>query len=146
MPIVIAHLDRFGETLRRIATGARRGDGFGHGIVLHIPGGPIELWLNSNDLIGRRIAKVGAVIHFGRIDDLAGIEKPLGIKLRFDFGKCLGNLRTKLPANPLSPAQTIAMLATKGTFVFANELSRFFCNRAHLQSPIAAHIQNRAYV
>ncbi len=80
MAIVVADLGRLGEAKRRIAAAAGGGRLFRDGIVLHIPVRPVERRLVRDDGIGmaragRRGAKQVAVIHFRRIDDLAGIGK-----------------------------------------------------------------------
>ena len=68
--VVVAHLDRTLET----AAGAR-------------PGRPVQFGLQAVDAIARRIAEQRTVVHFRRIDDLAGIEDVAGIEAPLHFGK-----------------------------------------------------------
>ena len=60
-----------------------------------------------------------------------------------DLTQGIGNLRTKLPANPFATAQAVTVLAAVRTFIATYQFRCFFCHRAHFLRAIAAHIQDR---
>ena len=109
---------------------------------MDIPQLPIERRLNGNDLILIAIAHERGVVHFGRIDNALRRQQVNGVKMLFDACKGLCNLRAKLPFNPLTAAQTIAMLTAVSTFVFAHQGTGLFCNLTHVLGTIAAHVQD----
>src|ERR1700728_3550360 len=79
MAVVVAHLDRFGESPGLIAARTGCGRSLGHRVVLDIPGRPVQNRLERDGLVGSRRgrwreAKQRDVIHLRWGHDLARVE------------------------------------------------------------------------
>ena len=95
--VVVAHLDRFGQALGRVATGSGCAGYFGHRIALHVPGAPVECGLDRDDFVAGRKAHEPRVVHFGRVNHALRAEQVQRIHGFFDAGKSLRDLRPELP-------------------------------------------------
>ena len=142
MTIVVAHLDRFGQALRRIATTARGAGLLGDRVVLHVPGAPVQCGPDGDDLVARRKTHQARVVHFGWVDHAARAQQIDRVHRLLDLCKRLVDLRTELPFDPLTTTQPIAMFAAVGTFELAYQLRCLFGNRAHLGRAFAPHVQD----
>jgi hypothetical protein len=155
MAVVVAHLDGFGEAAGYVAAAAGRRDRFRDRVVLHVPGRPVELRLQGDDLVRprgarRREAEQRAIVHVRRIDDLAGVEQTDRIELLFDGAQSFGDSRAELPGDPFAAAEAVAMFAAIGALVLAHQLGGLFGDGAHLGCaalrPGPTHVEDRAHV
>ena len=129
--VVVAHLDR--------ALEAAAGAGIGR---------PVERGLQLADAIVRRIAKQRAVIHFWRIDDLAGIEHALpGSK------RCLTSLKSAMMRAPniaswnSERTDAVAVLAGMRALVLAHHREGFLGDGAHrLDVLLELQVEHRAHM
>ena len=64
----------------------------------------------------------------------------------FDCSKSLVDFGAKLPLNPLTPAQTVAVFTAVGAPVFAHQGAGLFRDATHLARALAPHIQNWPYM
>ena len=119
--VVVAHLHGLGKALGRIATGAGRAGLFGHRIVLHVPRAPVECGLDGDDLVRGRKTHQLRVVHFWRVDDALRAEQIQRVEVTFDLCKRIVDFGAELPADPLAPAQTVAMFAAVSAFVVAHQ-------------------------
>ena len=144
--VVVAHLHRFGETLRRVATRAGRGSGFGDRVVLHVPDAPVERGLDGNDFVCGRETHQRRIVHPGRVHHAFRAEQIERIHQRLDLPKRLRYVLSKLPFNPLAPAQAVTVLAAVSPFELTHKGAGFFGDGAHFQSIPTAHVQNRPHM
>ena len=140
--VVVAHVDRFGQAAGWVATAP----GFAHftsaGVGLNIPGAPIQGSVDVDDRMARVVPHQGGVVHARWVDHALGAQQTNRVHFSFDLGKGLGDAGAKLPRDPLSPAQAIAVLAAVSPFEFPHQGTGLFGNGAHFLWPIAAHVQN----
>ena len=128
--VVVAHLDR--------ALKAAAGAGIGR---------PVERGLQLADAIVRRIAKQRTVVHFGRIDDLAGIEQIVRIEALLDLAEIGNDARAEHRLVKFGAHQPVAMLAGMRALVFAHHLEGFFGDGAHrLDVLFELQIEHRAHM
>ena len=121
--VVVAHFDRLAETLRSVATSARRADRFGQRIILHVPCAPVECGFDRDSFVAvgfRLEAEEGRVIHLWRINHLAGIEQIVRVKRLFNLAKSACDCGPKLPLNPFTATQAVAVLAAVCALEFTN--------------------------
>ena len=106
-------------------------------VVAHLGGaeepapiGPIQPCVQRQRRIARLEAEQAAVVHPGRIDDLAGIERAFGIEGFFDLPERANQLRSEHALVKLGAHQPVAMLAGMGTLVALDQLHRFLSDRS----------------
>ena len=112
--VVVAHLDRALET----AAGTRIGR-------------PVQHGFQRVDAIFRPIAKQRPVVHFGRIDDLAGIEDVVRVEALLDLPEVGNDARAEHRFMEFGADQAVAMLAGVRPLVFAHHRKRFLGDGAH---------------
>ena len=63
-----------------------------------------------------------------------------------DAGKRLRDVWAKLPLNPFTATQTVAMLTAVSAFVFAHQSAGFVGDVTHVARTLAAHVQDGAHM
>ena len=128
--VVVAHLDR--------ALEAAAGAGIGR---------PVERGLQLRDAIVRRIAKQRAIVHLGRIDDLAGIEHIARIEALLDLAEIGDDARAEHRLVEFGAHQAVAMLAGMRALVFAHHREGLFGDGAHrLDVLLELQVEHRAHM
>ena len=128
--VVVAHLDR--------ALKAAAGAGIGR---------PVERGLQFADAIVRPITKQRTVVHFWRIDDLAGIEQIVRIEALLDLAEIGNDARAEHRLMEFGANQPVAMLAGVRALVFAHHLEGFFGDGPHrLDVLFELQIEDRAHM
>ena len=151
VPVVVAHLHGFGQAARAVTARAGRADFFGRGVVLYVPGRPVERRLQHDGFVRARRAcgwkaKQRSVVHLGRVDDAVGAEQVARVQLVFDGGKSLVDARPELPTHPFATTQAIAMLAAVGALKFAHQGCGFLRDGAHLDGTVTPHVEDGPHV
>ncbi|MCG3189048.1 MAG: hypothetical protein LKCHEGNO_01291 [Burkholderiaceae bacterium] len=144
--VVVAHLDRFREAERGVAAAARGAQRLGRGVVLHVPGRPVERGLDGNRAMAGREAEQRHIVHSRRVDDAVRAEQVVRVEVLLDGAKRLVQPRAELPGDPLAATQAVAVLAAVGALELAHQLGGFLCDRAHLGRPVATHVEDRPHV
>ena len=121
MSIVVAHLDGFCKTVGRVAAAAGCAGLLGDRVVLYVPCAPVERGFNRYDLVAGRKTHQRCVVHFWRINHALRAQQIERVKMVFDLRKRLCDLGAKLPFNPLTTTQAVAVLAAIGPFVVAHQ-------------------------
>ena len=146
MAVVVAHLHRFGETLRGVTTGAGRTRGLGDGVVLHIPGAPVKRGLDGDDFVRGRETHQRGVVHLRRVHHALRAQQIERVHQRLDLPKGPRHVFAKLPLDPLAPAQAVTVFAAVGAFELAHERTGLLGDGAHLRGIAPAHVQNRPHM
>ena len=111
------------------------------------PGRPVQclgllLWL-----VVRREAHQGAFVHPRRIDDLAGIESPVGVEALLHFFERGDDLRAEHRLKELRSYEPVTVLPGMRAFVLLHERVRLSRDRAQLGDlGVLFQIQYRAHM
>src|ERR1022692_772023 len=146
MSVVVAHLDRVDETMRRVCPRAWLTSMACQRVAPDIPRRPIQRGFESRALIPRTEAKQRRIVHPRRRDDLAGIHAVARIEQRLDLSECGVEPRPELPRHPFAATKAVSMLAGVSALVLANHDGSLLRDGAHFRRAAAPHVENRAHV
>ena len=146
MAVVVAHLDRARETVRRVSTGSGLRLLTGQRVALDVPWRPIQRRFECASLVVRAESEQRRIVHPRRRDDFAGVHAVARIEQCLNLGKRGIEPRAELPRHPLAAAQAVTVLARVRPLVLANHGGSLLGDGAHLRRAAATHIENRAHM